>query len=71
MSTIATDRGLTVRQAGERIGVGERTVWRLIEIGELPSFKVGKARRLLASSVDDFVARQLAADVAVRAGRPA
>ena len=46
-------RGMSVREAAERLGVDPRTVRRLIERGELRSVRIGaKAIRVLSADVD-------------------
>jgi len=37
---------LTYREAGERLGVTERTIWNLVNRGELLSVRVGRSVRI-------------------------
>ena len=47
------ERGLKVREAAERLGVGQRTVYRMIDSGELQTVLLHKrCRRVTASSVN-------------------
>ena len=39
---IAEDKGLSVSEAGKRIGVSKSTAWRLVEAGLLRSIRAGK-----------------------------
>ncbi len=42
------------REAARRLGVAARELYRLIESGELPAYKVGSDLRLQAADVDAF-----------------
>ena len=48
---------LTVKQAAERLALGRSMAYRLIQTGALRSVKVGGARRVLVSDLEDFVQR--------------
>jgi excisionase family DNA binding protein len=48
---------LTRRQAADLLSLGTTTVDELIGSGQLASLKIGKARRVLATSIDDFIQR--------------
>ena len=48
---------LGTAQAARRLGITPRTLYRLIDEGELPAYKFGRVIRLRVSDVDDFVAR--------------
>jgi excisionase family DNA binding protein len=50
---------LTVEQTAYLTNLGTTTVEKLVASGELPSIKVGKCRRVLASSIDAFIQRRL------------
>ncbi len=45
------------REACERLGVTLRTLYRFIDEGQLPAYKMGRVIRVQASDVDDFIAR--------------
>ncbi len=50
---------LRVRKVAEILQVSERTVWRLIDSGELPHVKVGiQAVRVKESDLEGYVNRQ-------------
>lgn len=46
---------LTVKEAAERLALGRSMAYRLIQSGALRSVKVGAARRVLVSDLEDFV----------------
>lgn len=46
---------LTVKEAAEKLRLGRSLTYRLIQTGELPSVKVGGARRVLVRDLDRFV----------------
>ena len=47
-----------VEDAARILGLGERMTWKLIEQGELLSFKVGRRRLVSKRALEDFVARR-------------
>lgn len=49
---------LGVKQVQEMLGVSERTVFRLIKIGELTGFKVGREWRFDEEDITEYIARQ-------------
>jgi excisionase family DNA binding protein len=49
-------RWLSTGAAARRLGVTVRTLYRLIDEGELPAYKFGRVIRLQQSEVDDFIA---------------
>ncbi len=48
---------LTVAEAGEALGIGRTLAYALVLRGDLPSVKIGKARRVPAVAVEEYVAR--------------
>lgn len=48
-------RWLSSQQASERLGVTLRTLYRLIDTGQLPAYKIGRVIRLQAQEVEDFI----------------
>ena len=48
---------LTIPQAGEQLAVSRSTIRRLLSRGDLKQIKIGRAVRVLASSVDELAAR--------------
>jgi excisionase family DNA binding protein len=45
------------REACERLGVTLRTLYRFIDEGQLPAYKMGRVIRLQASELDAFIER--------------
>jgi excisionase family DNA binding protein len=45
------------REACERLGVTLRTLYRFIDEGQLPAYKMGRVIRVQASDVEDFITR--------------
>jgi excisionase family DNA binding protein len=56
---MSEDRYVTIQHASERIDVSTRTIRRLVEDGELVSFKVRNCLRVSAKSLDNYIARQI------------
>lgn len=50
-----------LRDAAAKLALGLRTVEGLVASGELNSFKVGKARRVPAAAIDEFLTKRQAA----------
>jgi excisionase family DNA binding protein len=51
----------TVLEACERLRCSRRYLYELLARGELESFTMGRARRIVAASIDAYVQRRLAA----------
>ena len=49
---------MTARQVAELLGVHENWVYDRAATGELPSYKLGAARRIDPADVEDFLARR-------------
>jgi excisionase family DNA binding protein len=47
---------MSTGEAARRLGVTVRTLYRLIDEGELPAYKFGRVIRLQEGEVDDFIA---------------
>jgi excisionase family DNA binding protein len=45
------------REACERLGVTLRTLYRFIDEGQLPAYKMGRVIRVQESDVEDFITR--------------
>jgi excisionase family DNA binding protein len=45
------------REACERLGITLRTLYRFIDEGQLPAYKMGRVIRLQESDIDDFIDR--------------
>lgn len=46
------------REACEKLGVTLRTLYRFIDEGQLPAYKMGRVIRVQESDIDDFITRQ-------------
>lgn len=46
---------LSTKEAASRLGLTTRTVYRLIDDGQIPAYKFGRVIRLQASEVDTFI----------------
>ena len=59
MDTLSTRmseiRWMSTREASERLGVTLRTLYRFIDEGSLPAYKMGRVIRLKADEVDQFI----------------
>jgi excisionase family DNA binding protein len=49
---------LTVPQAATALGFAEATVWKYIANGTLPSFKLGKSRRIPVDALQEWIRAQ-------------
>jgi excisionase family DNA binding protein len=49
---------LTVPEAAEVLGVGRSVLYELVQAGEITSIKIGRSRRIVLASLQDFVLRQ-------------
>ena len=57
MGVILEDQGLSVSEAGKRLGVSKSTAWRLVQSGLLRSVRVGKRVIVPVSATNDFLSR--------------
>jgi excisionase family DNA binding protein len=48
-------RLLTYKQAGELLGVTERTIWTLVDRGELPAVRFGRSVRIDPTDLRGFI----------------
>lgn len=46
---------LSTAKAASRLGITPRTLYRLIDEGQLPAYKMGRVIRLKQDEVDDFI----------------
>ena len=51
----ATIRWMSTKEACERLGVTLRTLYRFIDQGDLPAYKMGRVIRLKEDEVDAFI----------------
>lgn len=49
---------LNVKEVQEALGLSERTVFRLIKIGDLKGFKAGREWRFEETDIQDYIKRQ-------------
>ena len=47
---------LSTKEAARRLGITTRTLYRLIDEGQLPAYKFGRVIRLQTNEVDQFIA---------------
>jgi excisionase family DNA binding protein len=45
------------REACERLGVTLRTLYRFIDEGQMPAYKMGRVIRMKSTDIDDFIER--------------
>ncbi len=48
-------RWMSTRETSERLGVTLRTLYRFIDEGQIPAFKLGRVIRLKESDVEQFI----------------
>ena len=48
---------LTVPEAADRLGLGRSFMYVLVQRGEIPSLKLGRARRVAVAELENYVAR--------------
>lgn len=46
---------LSTQDAARRLGVTPRTLYRFIDLGDLPAYRLGRVIRLKAADVDAFI----------------
>ena len=50
---------VTIKKAAEMLAIGQTEVWRLVGLGELPSVKMGRSRRVLVRGLEEYVRLRL------------
>jgi excisionase family DNA binding protein len=48
---------LSTKEAADRLGITPRTLYRLVDEGQLPAYRFGRVIRLQGSEVDEFIGR--------------
>lgn len=48
---------MSSQEAARRLGITTRTLYRFVDEGELPAYKMGRVFRLKRSDVDEFIER--------------
>ncbi len=51
---------MSPQEAADQLCVSRPMIYGLMKAGELESIKIGRARRIVTASLDDYIARQLA-----------
>ena len=46
---------LSTQEAARRLGITTRTLYRFVDQGELPAYRMGRVIRLQATDVDSFI----------------
>lgn len=62
METTPTERAdtaLTPRQVADQLGISRSKAYDLLDSGELPGFRVGSARRVRASDVQEYIEERM------------
>jgi excisionase family DNA binding protein len=54
-----TDSLLTIKQAAARLALGRTTVYQLIAKHELKAIKIGRARRIPESALEEWIRQQV------------
>jgi excisionase family DNA binding protein len=52
---VAETEWLGTPEAAERLGITQRTLYRLIDEGQVPAYKMGRVLRVKASDLDVFL----------------
>ncbi|MFZ6005445.1 MAG: helix-turn-helix domain-containing protein [Actinomycetota bacterium] len=47
---------LSTQEAARRLGITPRTLYRFIDLGDLPAYRLGRVIRLKADDIDAFIA---------------
>ena len=50
---------VTVEEAARRLSIGRTATYMLVLRGELQSVKIGRTRRVVVASIDDYVSKLL------------
>lgn len=50
-------RWLSTAEASRRLGISSRTLYRLINEGQIPAYQLGRVIRLQQGDVDEFIER--------------
>ena len=57
MAPSADIEWLSTQEAARRLGITTRTLYRFVDQGELPAYRMGRVIRLQGADVDDFIAK--------------
>jgi len=64
---IRESRAVSVMEMADMLGIGRHKAWELIMTRQIPSFKIGRLRRVSRAAVERYIAEREAAE----AGRSA
>ena len=59
---------LRLPEAARALGIARSTLYQLLAAGELPTIHIGRAVRIPAEALDEFIARRAATDDTQRRG---
>jgi putative molybdopterin biosynthesis protein len=57
MAPSADIEWLSTQEAARRLGITTRTLYRFVDLGELPAYRMGRVIRLQATDVDEFISK--------------
>jgi excisionase family DNA binding protein len=57
MAPSADIEWLSTQEAARRLGITTRTLYRFVDQGELPAYRMGRVIRLQAADIDEFIAK--------------
>ena len=63
---VAETEWLGTPEAAERLGITQRTLYRLIDEGQVPAYKMGRVLRVKASDLDLFLEQSRVAPGSLR-----
>lgn len=63
VATLERRQLLTTREAMSRLRVGKTTLFRMLGTGEIESMRIGRARRIPADAIDEYIARRMVSAV--------
>ena len=55
MASSADIEWLSTQEAARRLGITTRTLYRFVDQGELPAYRMGRVIRLKAADIDTFI----------------
>jgi excisionase family DNA binding protein len=56
MAPSADIEWLSTQEAARRLGITTRTLYRFVDQGDLPAYRMGRVIRLQSADVDEFIA---------------
>ena len=54
---VSRERLMTVPEVAKRLHVNVYTAWRMVLVGKIPSYKIGRCRRVSPDDLDKFLER--------------